>query len=343
MVRALFGADVFSVFFGMPVYAVSWENTTRLFAAAVTDSSDLTLDATTFLFADQPRSVTIRFWHLRAGSDFVLEAGPSSGPGTEPDSIDQSVEFTYSRRGDGAVFTLPPRIEYGIRVRPVEDQTQEKRGTYFPELLPDLGLSEVDIAFDSETGLLEATVHNVGSQTARNITVHVYQGFSAEGNPIATTQIQEIEAPIDLVPKFVTIQIPLSELHWQTSASHPNTGFSVVLDPENQIEENCEQNNTAVLQTNLEGNISMPPMITDVDHLTDSTSIGFRLKGRHFHPNVMALVSGDPHEGFQISYSSDTVISIILEPNMPYETVLLSLKNPDGKVSNIVPLANQEQ
>lgn len=330
------GADVFSVFFGMPIYAVSWENTSRLFAAAVTQSSDNTLEATTFLFADHDRTVGIRFWHLTPGSDYVLEAGPCAGPGITPEAFDQSVAFTYADRGDGTSFTLPPRTPYGIRVRPIQQTSSSKTRAF--TLKPDLGLSESDITWVEGAHQLDITVHNLGSETARDIVVVVFAGYSTESPVAAEARIAEIAAPIDLVPRTQTLRIDIEATHPPKDDEPVPNAYTVVLDPDNHIDESCERNNTAVFGFGSSIGPSMPPMITDIVEQPDSSPAAFTITGRNFLPDTMALVSGDREDGFEVHFMTDSELRLVIPAGAPPRTYLISLKNPDGQSSNWVPV-----
>ncbi|MHC4340110.1 MAG: hypothetical protein ACYSX0_07860 [Planctomycetota bacterium] len=316
------GAEVFSVFFGMPVHAVTWGNTTRLFAGAVTKATPTEVDATTYLFADQGRDVTLRLWQLERGAQYLLEGGPATGLGQSPSSVDQSVPFGYDHLGEGVTFTLPGRTTYAIRIR----QTAPPPGP--AALLADLAVAPRDVSFSASRSELSVTVHNVGSAQATGVKVTVHEGLDATGPVIGTGTIPTIEAPTDLVPRSQTL--PFTWL----SASLP-AFVTVVLDP---IQEITLENNVATARVGGGAPGLPPPMLASIQPLTVAAGGEALLHGKNFVDGAAALASESASSLFTAVFLSSEQMRLQVSAVAPPGIHLISLRNPDGKKSNLLPL-----
>ncbi len=87
---------------------------------------------------------------------------------------------------------------------------------------------EIELAWDNVSG----TLHNIGSSNAKGIVVALIDG---EGTAISQITIDEIDAPLDLVPKRLDFNIPLPE--------KPRSAWKLIADPDNTIPEIYEGNN----------------------------------------------------------------------------------------------------
>ena len=188
------GAEVFSVFFGMPVHAVTWRNTTRLFAAAVTEAGADGFGATLYRFADDDRTIEMRLWQLTRGASYVLEAGPADGLGLPPKTIEQTVPFTMDELGRVVAFTLPGRTTYAVRIR---QTALAPAGSDDPR--PDVAIAPRDIRYDLESQTLEVTVHNVGAAPCTGVTVTAWEGTDTSGPRIGHVTLLKVDAPLDQV------------------------------------------------------------------------------------------------------------------------------------------------
>jgi len=319
------GANIYSVYYGLPVPAVTWRDTGRLFAAAVTDASTTSLDATLYLFADAPRTVGLNLWGLEVGGDYVLEVGPAPGLGEDPSSVDQSVPFTLTHRGEGASFNLPGRTVYALRLR------QTSPGSPVTPLLPDPAVAERDVTFDDPADEVTVRVHNIGAAEAAGVVVNLYEGPEATGPLVGTDTAALIEAPNDLVPRWVEVVFPYSP------PASPQQ-ITVSVDPGDLIYEVTERNNGVTVTIAGTAPSLPPPMLIQLDPGTTPPGTSTTVRGRNFQPGVEALSSEAPTILLVATFLDDETLALDVDPAAPETVYLFSVRNPDGKVSNLLPL-----
>jgi subtilase family serine protease len=104
-----------------------------------------------------------------------------------------------------------------------------------PRLSADLALSSDDIQYLPEYTRVDVTVHNLGSQPARGISVTLYDG----DREIGRQRIPGIEAPLGFDPKTVRVGFRFTPAR----ASHT---FKVVVD--SAVPEITKRNNTIVVE-----------------------------------------------------------------------------------------------
>ena len=163
-------------------------------------------------------------------SDHVCHGNPSNGtePYTKIDTDAGAVDHYPFEDPDGWVIPPPP--------------------------LPDLVISPDNISFSPESPYegeivkINATVHNIGTKNASNITVRFFDG----ANPIGSDQVIGFIA----VGEQETVSIT-----W-TGAAGTHV-ITVKVDPENEIEESCETNNEA------SKSITVKEQITEIEIKTD--------------------------------------------------------------------------
>jgi hypothetical protein len=316
------GAEVFSVFFGMPVHAATWKNTTRLFAAAVTAATDTEFAATVYLFSDTSREVGLRLWRLELGADYVLEAGPADGLGLDPRTVDQTVPFTMGHLGDGVEFTLPGRTEYALRVR----QTGAPAGA--PTLLADLATAPRDVTFDAGAGEVTVRIHNVGAADSGAFDVRL---LDADGGEIGTRTLTALDAPTDLVPRSVTVVFPHAPARLPASVS-------VVVDPADGVAEITEENNRAIARIGAESADPPPPMLTGFSSSTVAPGTDVILFGKHFQAGLEVFASEEPTPHLAVTNTGPGSVKLTVAPGAPPGVHLVSVVNPDGRRSNLLPL-----
>ena len=127
------------------------------------------------------------------------------------------------RRGTEVEVDLPARQLTRISI----DLTGEVQKV--ADYLPDAGISARDVVVDGDS--VRVTVHNIGTVDVENLTVALYDGENALGR----MQIQNLEAPQDLLPR--TQQVAFS-----IGSDMPDS-IAVVLDPEEKLEEITRVNN----------------------------------------------------------------------------------------------------
>ena len=163
-------------------------------------------------------------------SDHVCHGNPSNGtePYTKIDTDAGAVDHYPFEDPDGWVTPPPP--------------------------LPDLVISPDNISFSPESPYegeivkINATVHNIGTKNASNITVRFFDG----ANPIGSDQ----------VIGFIAVgEQETASITW-TGAAGTHV-ITVKVDPENEIEESCETNNEA------SKSITVKEQITEIEVKTD--------------------------------------------------------------------------
>jgi hypothetical protein len=311
------GADALAMFSGMPVHAVTWEGTSRLFAAAVTKATSAAVEVSTFLCHDVGRTATVRLWQLELGATYQLEAGPALGMGQPPTSIAQSVVFTYDHIGQRVPFQLPGRTTYALRV---------KRLSSGPPTTPrsDLGAAAQDVTWDAENELLRVHVHNVGSVAADSFRVDVHSGADSSAPAFASEVVSGLLPPIDLRPSVVRLSFP-------HDGSFPVT---VAIDAADDLLEITEENNqVTVYASGSAGELSAPALhgIQPSKLAVDETA---RLTGREVHPHAPILRDGSPRPARRVCWVEPGQLAAARAAGIPSGAHLLTVLNPNGKVSN---------
>ena len=97
---------------------------------------------------------------------------------------------------------------------------------------PDLAISEEDVVMTDKA--LQITVHNIGSSPANDFKVTI---TDKKGKVLASQSVARLDAPLDLLPRTTTIQLPLKR-----------SAVCVVIDPTNHVPEISEENNRLVIQ-----------------------------------------------------------------------------------------------
>ena len=200
--------------------AVTYENTTKDFAAAVMAADAQGLRILYYSLADDTRKIGIVPWELESGGTYNLKLGIDRDDDERTDAVVEQRSFVFPQPGSVVYVDVEPRTAYIIEI----EQTQRGRK---PGVAPDPGISAADIDYDS--GKLLVHVHNVGSLPVENVVVEVYAGDPDDGGTlIGKAVIESIEAPNDLKPRIQTASID-----W----SLPESGCDVyvLIDPNDTI------------------------------------------------------------------------------------------------------------
>jgi hypothetical protein len=210
---------------GMGDAAVTYEDTTKYFAAAVMAADPQGLRILCRNMTVDAREIGLVPRKLELGGRYLLKYGPDADEDGEMDSVVERRAFGLPQSGMSVRVKLEPGITYVVEVSQVE------RGRA-AELAPDPGLSARDIRFEAlrrPDGFILAKIHNVGSKPVQNVEVAFYDGDPADGGTLLGTHlIPNIEAPNDLESRAVTIGH-----HWTpTEDAHE---IYVVVDPNNEI------------------------------------------------------------------------------------------------------------
>lgn len=203
-----------------PAYAVSYEGLGKDFAALVLDQGRDRLKLVMINLAEKPRGGAFRVWQLDP-CRYELKAGPDANDDGAMDGVERT-ETLKLRRMDAVPVSLPPRKLMVCELRQVERLGDLSR-------LPDPAIGPGDVARDGSA--LKVTVHNIGNTPVRDLIVAV---VDASGKPLATGKVGQLDAPLDLTPRTVVLDLRC-----------PEGKARVVLDPENAVEEIAESNNEA--------------------------------------------------------------------------------------------------
>jgi hypothetical protein len=202
--------------------AVTYENTTKDFAAAVLAADPQGLRILYYSLAPDAREIGVVPWDLEPGGKYRLVYGEDANDDGTIDLVVERREFLHRQAGSPISLAVEPRTTYVIEV----DQIARGRAV---ALAPDPGLSTDDIRYVPDRGMILARVHNVGSLPVRNVEVAFYDGDpQGAGRRIGTSRIPNIEAPVDLEPRTVTVGIN------HRIGDEPREIY-VVLDPDDQI------------------------------------------------------------------------------------------------------------
>ncbi|MFC1735565.1 hypothetical protein ACFL1X_05570 [Candidatus Hydrogenedentota bacterium] len=227
--------------FGGPLLesAVTYENTTREFAAAVLGTDFQGFRLLYHSIADETREIGIVPWHLETGGRYVLRYGPDENEDELMDSRIEERKFDFPQLGKALKINVAPRKTYLIEVDQIERPKRSMESTAF--LAPDPALTADDIRYVH--GRLLVRIHNIGSAPAKDVWVAAYDGDPAKDKKlIGKGCIPNIEAPVDLEPMTTTIGF-----NWSPTRSRHEV--FVVIDLDNQIEGEITDFNNAVHTT----------------------------------------------------------------------------------------------
>ena len=121
--------------------AVTYENTTKHFAAAVLAADSQGLRINYYSLTPEKRTIGIVPWELEPGGTYQLIYGVDANDDGKIDAVTQQRDFVFPQHGSPIEIKVDPRTNYVIEI----DQLQRGRST---RILPDPGLSAEDIQFD---------------------------------------------------------------------------------------------------------------------------------------------------------------------------------------------------
>lgn len=209
-----------------PRAAVSWPfgggpDMSRLIMRADDDY----LRALVYSFRDGLSDLGVQFLRLKDGKykiglyEPITEAGESGGAAIWSTVRDIS-------RFDVVTLPVPPKKSLIVKVELLEARER-------PGKLADLAIDPWDATW--ENNKVAATVHNIGNEAGKNVTVRLYDGEKIIGEKT----IDNIAAPTDFVPKRVKVEF---------SNVDYSRNLKVVIDPSNDIQEILEVNNSAFVK-----------------------------------------------------------------------------------------------
>jgi hypothetical protein len=186
-----------------PGVSVTWGNTTRDFAALVTNPGTKDIDVLAYNFNPEPREIDMRLWTLPNGR-YNLTLGPDSNEDDTADIVTHADVKNLTHRGDGFTFTLLPQQLVAIHVRQVEKFLDQSTS------LADLAAAERDLVVDLDNDQIDIDlkVHNIGNTDADSFNVTFHQE-DASGNSyyLGTVPVAGLAAPSDCKNKVVNIAL----------------------------------------------------------------------------------------------------------------------------------------
>lgn len=210
----------------VPGHWVSWEGGGLDYAALILDARPDHLKALVHSFHEQPTRMTMRPWRLPHGRYDVRIGIDRDGDDVADESLVR--EEMELLRHDGAVrFEAQPGETLVIELTLLE-ALEDPRGR------PDLAIGAGDVSV--EDGVATVTVHNVGGSGSPLAWLEVRGESDAT---IGRARIRGLRPPDDLEPSTVDVRVQLD------AEAEPTR---VLLDPENEIVEITEANNTVALR-----------------------------------------------------------------------------------------------
>ncbi|MFQ6096984.1 MAG: hypothetical protein ACE5O2_04595, partial [Armatimonadota bacterium] len=222
-----------------PYYAVTWENTTKNFAALVLDANRRHVKVLAHNFLPQAREVRMRLWRLRPGA-YRVAWGPDRDHDDEMDAVADSAVYRVRHRGRAVRITLPSRVTQVIEVSlqsPLDAPPIAER----PDLAfgPDALSLVPPRAKPGDPVTIRATVHNIGSAPAKDVRVSF---FEHGGNPLGVARAAVIEAPLDLEPRTW-----VAEVQWRMPDRDVTIGAVARLGDSEQLEITRDNNSANLL------------------------------------------------------------------------------------------------
>jgi len=211
-----------------PEHAVSYKGLGESVAALVTANQPGHVAILFFNADSSPREITLRFWQIPRGR-FVLSQGTDRDGDDRIDDAAAPAQELVLQRGDPIRVALPPRVGYVLDLRLIEALPT-------PGPRPDLAISRAEVKTDRNAGHASIVVHNLGLAPAKNVVVRLVDART--GALMAEQTVPALEAPLDLRPRAVALEF----VNVDTA---PHGRVRVLLDPDRQIDETDEHNNSA--------------------------------------------------------------------------------------------------
>jgi hypothetical protein len=211
-------------------HAVSYEGLGTDFAALVLKARPDRFKALIHNFAGRPLTGRLRLWTLQHGT-YRLTCGVDSTGRDQPDKIDRA-ETVEVMRATPVEVVLPPGktsvIEL-VQSRRLDDERQRA----------DLALSALDtkVVKDGPAWAVESVAHNIGAKDVASVEVALADG---SGKIVQRKKLGPLDAPIDLVPRRIKFKFE--------NLPPDVAGWSIVIDPDNAVEEIYEGNNRVELK-----------------------------------------------------------------------------------------------
>ncbi len=173
-----------------PSTVATWKNTGPDMGVFVRGGDHRSARISLYNFG-RPRKITMQTWLLEPGV-YKLISGMDKDDDGEIDSHQTERTVVLRERVNQVQLLIPSRRLQVISLEQVKTGPKTV-------VAPDVAISGRDISFAS--GQLDVKVHNVGSVTAKQVTVELWNGMRR----IESATIAQIDAPNDLLPRWKTI------------------------------------------------------------------------------------------------------------------------------------------
>ncbi|MGM0492482.1 MAG: LamG-like jellyroll fold domain-containing protein [Armatimonadota bacterium] len=212
-----------------PTHAISWQGISPDFAAWVleNDAQGLRLMAYNFEEVAQEGSITV--WQLEPGT-YRVAMGPDADEDGVPDEATSEREMELAK-GSVIDVELPADQIVALQIEQIEASGED----YYAR--PDLAICPQDTVISEDATTITARVHNIGGGEAPEFTV-IARGD--DGKPDLAATAGPLEAPHDCMPR-------VAEVTFEVPDDRRGRQFTVIVDPDDEITELYDANNTVEL------------------------------------------------------------------------------------------------
>jgi hypothetical protein len=192
-------------------------------------------------------------------------------------------------------------------------------------------LAAHDITYSAGQGEVTVRVHSLGSATASNVLLRLHAGASTDAPLLLETNLGLLSAPADLAPRWTDVFVPFTppQLPMELTA---------VLDPADTLLEITELNNCVTAAIGGAMPDYPPPMLLALTPTEVTAGSAVELAGRNLRPGLSAWSSQSPTADFTMIFLDDRRALLHVAPTAPDGLALISVANPDGDQSNVLPL-----
>jgi hypothetical protein len=214
-----------------PGHAVSWTfqapaNEESL-AILIPNATPESLKIVAYNLKETPVKATITAWDLEPGRwEIVQGLDSNNDDNADGETVTRTIELERSGNVD---FTFTGGAATVLTLKLVE-----KRSPYWAR--PDLGIGADDIEVRGKK--MSVTIHSLGAVDTPPTTLVLQD---SGGKVLSTVMVPSLKAPVDLLPKTLTVSLPLP-------TRSQIVGGSVMVDPEGSVKEITRVNNRVILK-----------------------------------------------------------------------------------------------
>jgi hypothetical protein len=173
---------------------VTYRGLGRDFAAALLAAHSAGIRVALFNISPETRDAAVVPWILDLGAEYIFRLGSDQNHDGQMEQVVSEQTVRLEHRGQEIPFRFPGRTQYLVEMK----RTAQGEA---PRLSADLALSSDDVQYLPEYARVDVTVHNLGSEPARGISVTLYDG----DREIGRQRVPGIEAPLGFDPKTVRV------------------------------------------------------------------------------------------------------------------------------------------